>query len=382
VYGGKVWWDGKYDSFPEPISKEFSGPPAPEAIGKYAYVTMMTGYGGDFDQYMCLGLSLITSIQQTNPDPNIDIVVVLLVDDGDVRYLKLREGDPEFAKITPIELIGDMFYDALISAGVTRFLIWRELPTEGKDMAGPWKQAFTKLRVWSLIDYEKVLFMDADTLAFRNLDHLFQEEEFTSGATWGCLNSNAPLQPSGGLWVIQPSLNVWGLIQAYIKGRDPCAHQWRLGDMIMTWILFIDVSALVYNAPEDRQQFDGDWTRFGRCQELGMYPSRFDLLPTGDFAPHNRWNMLNESYDILVDVCSIAAFYFNPNDDRYRVLRGMGNTTFDRPDAFTVHFSCGHKPRCHRFDEEYYSLGLCAQSMFDRWMGILNTYYRPRPLTH
>eukprot|EP00298_Acanthocystis_sp_HF-20_P018195 c21914_g2_i4.p1 GENE.c21914_g2_i4~~c21914_g2_i4.p1 ORF type:complete len:215 (+),score=86.96 c21914_g2_i4:33-647(+) len=26
IYDGKVWWDGKYDTFPEPITTEFSGP--------------------------------------------------------------------------------------------------------------------------------------------------------------------------------------------------------------------------------------------------------------------------------------------------------------------------------------------------------------------
>jgi len=77
-------------------------------------------------------------------------------------------------------------------------------------MVGGWKQSFSKLRLWSLVQYEKIVMLDADILVIKNLDHLFLEEEYTAAPTWACTNANSPLKPSGGFWVIQPSMKTPG----------------------------------------------------------------------------------------------------------------------------------------------------------------------------
>lgn len=113
------------------------------------------------------------------------------------------------------ELLGDVsIRDAYIKAGVTRFVVWNELDTRGKMTVGYWTQAFSKLRVWSLIEYEKVLFLDADVMVLKNLDHLFQEPEFTAALSWNCGNARDTKVISGGFWLLQPSMDTFGLIQA------------------------------------------------------------------------------------------------------------------------------------------------------------------------
>ncbi|KAF2642314.1 nucleotide-diphospho-sugar transferase [Massarina eburnea CBS 473.64] len=43
-----------------------------------------------------------------------------------------------------------------------------------------WKEQFTKLRVFQMIEYKRILFIDADTLITRPLDAIFSEPEVTS----------------------------------------------------------------------------------------------------------------------------------------------------------------------------------------------------------
>ncbi|XP_042315508.1 glycogenin-2 isoform X2 [Sceloporus undulatus] len=66
---------------------------------------------------------------------------------------------------------------------------------------------FTKLHCWTLIQYSKCVFMDADTLVLCNIDELFDREEFSAAPDSGwpdCFNS--------GVFVFQPSLETFNLL--------------------------------------------------------------------------------------------------------------------------------------------------------------------------
>ncbi|XP_007431483.1 glycogenin-2 [Python bivittatus] len=63
---------------------------------------------------------------------------------------------------------------------------------------------FTKLHCWTLTQYSKCVFMDADTLVLCNVDELFEREEFSAAPDPGwpdCFNS--------GVFVFQPSLKTF-----------------------------------------------------------------------------------------------------------------------------------------------------------------------------
>lgn len=67
----------------------------------------------------------------------------------------------------------------------------------GRPELGP---TFTKLHLWRLSQFKKVVFMDADTLVLKNIDDLFEREEFSACADIGwpdCFNS--------GVFVAEPS---------------------------------------------------------------------------------------------------------------------------------------------------------------------------------
>lgn len=63
---------------------------------------------------------------------------------------------------------------------------------------------FTKLHCWRLIQFTKCVFLDADCLVLKNIDDLFQRDEFSAAADVGwpdCFNS--------GVFVYKPSLNTY-----------------------------------------------------------------------------------------------------------------------------------------------------------------------------
>jgi len=74
----------------------------------------------------------------------------------------------------------------------------------GRLELGP---TFAKIRLWSFTDLSKAVFLDADMLVIRNIDDLFDREEFSACADVGwpdCFNS--------GLFVCRPSLATYHAI--------------------------------------------------------------------------------------------------------------------------------------------------------------------------
>ncbi|XP_008306237.1 glycogenin-1b isoform X1 [Cynoglossus semilaevis] len=69
---------------------------------------------------------------------------------------------------------------------------------------------FTKLHCWTLTDYSKCVFMDADTLVLSNIDELFDREELSAAPDPGwpdCFNS--------GVFVFCPSMETHGKLIQY-----------------------------------------------------------------------------------------------------------------------------------------------------------------------
>ncbi|KAG9494259.1 hypothetical protein GDO78_001883 [Eleutherodactylus coqui] len=90
----------------------------------------------------------------------------------------------------------------------------------------------TKLHCWTLTEYTKCVFMDADTLVLENIDDLFEREELSAAPDPGwpdCFNS--------GVFVFQPSLDTYNqLLQlAREKGSFDGGDQGLLNTFFSTW---------------------------------------------------------------------------------------------------------------------------------------------------
>jgi len=111
-------------------------------------------------------------------------------------------------------------------------------PLEGGLHSG-WGAAFNKLQVLLLVEFRRVVWMDCDTIALRNLDHLLLQEPllsdptaFMAAATVGCCDLNAFGKMGGSLWAFAPSRALYEVVLN--KSFEPCPlyedGKWMQGD--------------------------------------------------------------------------------------------------------------------------------------------------------
>ena len=70
----------------------------------------------------------------------------------------------------------------------------------------------TKLQIWRQTQYSKVLFLDADTLVLKNVDHLFERDELSAAPDSGwpdCFNS--------GVFICQPNVETFDALMKLAK---------------------------------------------------------------------------------------------------------------------------------------------------------------------
>lgn len=101
---------------------------------------------------------------------------------------------------------------------------------------------FVKLRIWELEEYEKVVFLDADTLVIRNIDRLFGYPEFAAApnlyetlADFHRLNS--------GVFVAQPGRRTFDTM---LQALDQPGRFWRRTDQTFLESYFPDWHGLPY----------------------------------------------------------------------------------------------------------------------------------------
>ncbi|XP_072263997.1 glycogenin-1 isoform X1 [Pyxicephalus adspersus] len=90
----------------------------------------------------------------------------------------------------------------------------------------------TKLHCWTLIQYTKCVFMDADTMVLTNVDDLFEREELSAAPDPGwpdCFNS--------GVFVYQPSIETYNQLMQLAKehGSFDGGDQGLLNTFFNTW---------------------------------------------------------------------------------------------------------------------------------------------------
>ncbi|XP_074848598.1 glycogenin-2 isoform X2 [Carettochelys insculpta] len=91
---------------------------------------------------------------------------------------------------------------------------------------------FTKLHCWTLTQYSKCVFMDADTLVLCNIDELFEREELSAAPDSGwpdCFNS--------GVFVFRPSLQTYNLLLQFATehGSFDGGDQGLLNSFFSNW---------------------------------------------------------------------------------------------------------------------------------------------------
>jgi hypothetical protein len=227
-----------------------------------------------------------------------------------------------------------------------------------------------------MTEFRKLLWMDADTLVLKNVDHLLKKRMFTAAFTVDCCNANSPAKPSGGLWVVEPSARVAADLQALMERPAPHGQDWHWGDMQLVRYLFSlppDPAATQYLWPaveDGRQGFVPGvraYANFAALPDAGIrdyvrarapgHEAAEGLLPGAwDGAhPAHVWTALDVTYDQCVGNCECMPerdsalggmqrrrrrppFFLLPRDNDASSLPALPPAV---PTAMhTVHFSC------------------------------------------
>lgn len=166
-----------------------------------AIVTLATG-----DEAARMALVLVQSLRDVGTDPNVDVVVLLftggLVSEdclqGDWRRAHGRGhincGSPDNVAE---EIISPRYVNAfrrlgakvVVMPAIERYQHTKDIPGGTSSF---WGMALNKLIVFRMTQYRKIIFMDGDTLFFRNIDHLWSAPTLTASITYSCCNNNAP----------------------------------------------------------------------------------------------------------------------------------------------------------------------------------------------
>lgn len=146
------------------------------------------------------------------------------------------------------------------------------------EIPGTWDAAFDKLTVWSLYQFDKVVFLDADTLIVQNIDHLFNHPELTAPYTPANCQCNVEFHTnpvyftiSSGFFVCEPSERRFNQILKLASGPSP--------------------------DPADVEQFGGNW-HWGDQEMLRVV---FTQLAEESGA---SWHPLEWEYDLPAGLCS------------------------------------------------------------------------------
>lgn len=113
----------------------------------------------------------------------------------------------DFVVLTP-NTISDEVKEFLLLNGFTMAIVDPiDNPKAPLNDVRGYKHTYTKLRIFELIDFDKIIYLDADLLVCDNIEHLFQANHMSAVVAGSLLPENSGWQHfNTGVLVIEPSL--------------------------------------------------------------------------------------------------------------------------------------------------------------------------------
>lgn len=98
-------------------------------------------------------------------------------------------------------------------------------------LAQTWRYCLTKYHIFNMIQFDKIIFLDADLYFQQNVDHVFNYGHMT-GAVDGEVFSLWLDEPhlNTGFFVVEPSTELFNNIMDFVKNVDPSFHSWVVAD--------------------------------------------------------------------------------------------------------------------------------------------------------
>ena len=190
---------------------------------KYSYVSLLTN-----DSYTYGIVLLVESMKKVNTKYPLHVLVTDKVSTACLELL--RQIGVTYEVVDTISVSEEIHnYNSQLNA----------------RLAVTWKDCWTKFRIFDQTQFDKIVFLDADIMVLKNLDHLFQKPHMTS-----CLDGEYfNIWPgrdhfNSGCIVIEPSHELFENIMAYanqltvdqIIYQEPFADQELLNQYFSDWV--------------------------------------------------------------------------------------------------------------------------------------------------
>ena len=120
------------------------------------------------------------------------------------------------------------------------------LPPLMKSQLYAWRVSFQKLAVFSLTQFEKIVFLDSDTMLLQNVDELFGLPSL-SAAMDNCDRCTLFHGMNAGVLVLEPSGKVWQSIKDYTKQQSCLSKIFEWWDQELLTCLFDHRQPVEYN---------------------------------------------------------------------------------------------------------------------------------------
>jgi alpha-N-acetylglucosamine transferase len=174
-----------------------SCPDLQDARPKYAFATLLTGSGDSNPDNYFTAVQLLTYQLIHDPQTGMQNATFVVLVTKEVSQDKRERLDRDGAIVIPV----DNLYREWIHPKWDR-----------------WHDVLAKLQLWKLTDYEKVTFLDADTIVLRPLDDIFLDPATTVRETLGPVGgASRPTSPVLDRYMIAGIHDCW--VEAYLPPK-------------------------------------------------------------------------------------------------------------------------------------------------------------------
>lgn len=208
-----------------------------------------------------------------------------------------------------------------------------------------WVVNWTKIQLWSLLEYEKVLYVDLDVMFIRNTDSVFVDYNVTNYRgtyDWGRYTQLDSQKMNGGVFLLRPSLLTRSILLAVYKNVKAYRHQ-EAEQGLFNFIFGGNEPCLPY-------QFNVQKTVSDHIPAIWRLDSIFILHFTGE-KPWNSWSTSHFRSNYVDSAEIQLRMRMDQWDaDRYQVLHDMWKGFYlkaraDELGSLTI-YQMYHDPSC------------------------------------
>ena len=166
----------------------------------YSYVSLLTD-----DTYTYGVILLAETLKQVNSQYPLHILVTKNVSESCLEILNELD---------------NVSYEFVENITISQNIIEHNKALDNR-LATIWTDTWTKLRIFDLTKFDKIIFLDSDIMVFKNLDHLFEKPHFTAAVDGEYFNLwSDDIHFNAGCLVIEPNHEYFEFLVNFINNEE------------------------------------------------------------------------------------------------------------------------------------------------------------------